>query len=384
MPVETFPIEPNVRLVLSVNLHVTVSAHDHPDHDVRVENKGPGSVHYEQLPDGEGMLLQFQRGSIAISRETPLHIRKIGGHVTLRDLPQGSTGTDIEGHLSASHCGLLQFEHVGAHVTIQRISGAAQLGRVGGHLKASDIGGQVSAESVGGHVNLLNVEGSCHLPQVGGHARLEGVKGQQIVDAGGMVRTRINPEPNMTYELSAGGPMRCSLPAAPDATVHLDGPLASGSSPGVRTYGNGSAQIRLQAGGPISVPVDGDGDGILSAGSSLREAMREAKKSASNKVRDVLKENNITPETAADLNEQFSEIVDEALEVAKEVAVDVRDKAREVLSPGRAAQAETSASSEESASEAAMAEERKMILRMLAEEKITVEEASSLLQALKG
>lgn len=380
------PIKPNVKVVIKAHKHADLLGHKLSE--VLVTPQGPSEIEVQIQEEENSLHLEmFTEGIIRVPTEAQIQIERIGGHGKVNGLRVGIFGAQVGGHLVARDTGPISLEHVGGHAEVRHIEGDLHLDHVGGHLKVGPSTGHVSALHVGGHAELVDVMKGCNLPEVGGHAKLEGVKGSQRVNAGGNVKTHIDPLPDLSYELKAGGTLTCDLPSAANAVIHMKSPGIDSRTNSTRTMGNGSAQLRLSAGGPILLTEDGSSAQRDQFKRVFREKVRAAQAKAKAKVQEVLDENNLTPDSTADLQEQFAEIAHEAVEVVKEISDDMQEKAREVWKQGTKSkdtpskEAETVEAESERAN-SAKAEERKMILRMLAEAKITVEEASDLLEAL--
>ncbi len=382
MSEQRIPIESNAKVIIHAHKHADLTSHAEPE--ILITGRGAEGTTVEAHPEEHSLRLEmFKEGIICVPAETQVVIQMVGGHCKVNELPQGITGAHIGGHLAVQSSGPIQIEHVGGHAKVRRVAGSLHLEHVGGHLKAGPCTGSVSALQVGGHAELVEVLGGCHLPKVGGHAKLIQVSGGQRVDAGGHVHTSIDPLPDLPYDLKAGGMLSCDVPPTANATIHMQSPAPGPNFNPTRTIGDGTAQIRLQAGGPISLSEDAFGRRGEDLKRGLRETVQAAKAMAKTKAKEVLDENNITPEMTADLHEQFTGIAEEAVEVFKEISEEVQEKAKEVWGRGAAARvAPANTASEPESAKAAAEEERKMILRMLAENKITVDEASDLLRAL--
>ncbi len=383
MSEQRIPIEPHTRVVVHAHKHAELMSHVEPE--ILITGRGAAGTTVEPQPEENSLRLEmFQEGIICVPAETQVTVQKIEGHCKVDELPQGITGAHIGGHLVVHNAGPVQIENVGGHAKVRRVAGRLHLDHVGGHLKVGSCTGSVSALHVGGHAELGEVLDGCDLPQVGGNAKLIRVGGGQKVNAGGHLQTRIEPLPDLPYELKAGGLLSCDLPPTANATIHMQGPSTGPHFNPTRTMGDGAAQIRLQAGGPISLTENEFGR----KGKELKHGIRETVRAAKAKAQEVLDENNITPELTADLQEQFTEIAEEAVEVFKEISEEVQEKTKAVWERGGAARRRAPAdpavpaTADQEAAQAAAEEERKMILRMLAENKITVDEANDLLRAL--
>ncbi len=388
MSEQRIPIEPNVEVIVHAHKHAELTSHDAPE--VLITGRGAAGATIDYRQEENALHLEmFKEVHICLPRETRISIQKIAGHGQVSGFSHGLTGTHISGHLKVRDSGPIQIDHVGGHVELQCIDGSLHLEHIVGHMKVDHCAGSVSARHIGGHVELEAISGDCNLPEVGGHAKLFGVSGGQKISAGGNVITQIDPLPDLPYEVKAGGLLTCDLPSTANATIHLHGPTKDPLSRSTRTMGNGSAQVHLQAGGLITLKENGVGNYGEDVKRNIWETVRAAKVMAKAKVKEVLDENNITPETTAELHEQFSEIAEEAVEVVKEISEEVQEKARQVWKQ-RDSQRDTPRDTDVQMTEgyvavlAAQEEERKMILRMLSENKITVDEANDLLTTLKN
>ncbi len=390
MSEQIIPIEPHVTtVVVHAHKHASLVCHDKPA--ILITGRGATGTTVKDLPEENSLHLEmFKEGVIHVPAEIQVVLQAIGGHCNINALPQGVAGDHIRGHFTVQKSGPVQVRHVSGHAKVRHVTGNLHLDHVGGHLKAGPCTGNVSTQHVGGHAELVEVLNGCHLPKVGGHAKLIQVGGEQRVGAGGHVRTRIgDPRPDLSYDLTAGGMLTCDLPSTANATIHMQGPAVGPHFNPTRTMGDGAAQIRLQAGGIITLTEDkftGKGDNLKQG---IRETVRAAKAMAQTKAQAVLNENNITPETTADLKEQFTEIAEEAVEVFKEISEEVQGKAKKTWEQGmvtRVTPRDTAPPSRagQEAARATADEERKMILRMLAENKISVNEANDLLRALNA
>ncbi len=380
-------IEPNVEV--SVKAHKNADFFTHDSQEVLITGRGAAGATIDYRQEELSLHLElFNEVSIYLPRETQVSIQMIAGHSKVSGLSQGLTGTHIGGHLMVRDSGPIQIDHVGGHAEFQSIDGNLHLEHVGGHMKVGPCSGSVSVLHVGGHVELMAVGGGCNLPEVGGHAKVKGVSGGQKINAGGNVITQIDPLPDLLFEIKAGGLLACDLPSTANATIHMQGPAVGPFFSPTRIMGEGSAQVHLQAGGPITLTENGIGNHGDDVKRGIWETVRAAKVMAKAKVQEVLDENNITPETTAELHEQFSEIAEEAVEVVKEISEEVQAKVKRAWKQ-RDTQPESPGSTDTRMAEdletvfAAEEEERKMILRMLSENKITVDEANDLLTTLK-
>jgi hypothetical protein len=183
-----------------------------------------------------------------IPLEAELTIESVGGDVDLRGFN-----------------GVCQVEQVGGDLSGRNL-GSFQAGNVGGNLSLRGAAGDIAATRVGGDVSLRAAQADISLPGVGGDLHLRGASGNLSASVGGDAVLYLEPRPDADVMLTAGGDILLRL--SPDADVRLE--LQGGGSdsihvnlPGVAfeeqtwsggiTLGEGRAHIHLVAGGEITV-----------------------------------------------------------------------------------------------------------------------------------
>ena len=381
----TYDVSPNDVLVLKVKAGLELRGHD--EAAVRVTGKGAADAVWSERQANEFCLQAKKNVTVDVPRAVTLRLEFVGEHLHLDNVPQGAQADHVGGHARLHNAGPVRLDHVGGHATLRQIQGDVRCRHVGGHLKLEACQGNLRADSVGGHAKARDVSGAVVLLAVGGHAELTGAGDAQIVKAGGHIRANLRPRPDFAYEFEAGGNLHCQVPRNAHATFHI----ASGAGLNeTRIMGDGHAQIRLHAGGLVKVVDETEDAPAFSR--QVRAGVGSALSQARDKFNRVLDEGGLTAQQRTDLQAQFSDIAEEAVETVKEVAETVNEKAKTVweqdvkpslqsrLKRADAEAGQTAAAPREDAP--SKAEERKMVLRMLAEGKITVEEANDLLQTL--
>ena len=339
-------------------------------------------------------------GSARISDvEGACRLEKVGGNVTLGDVAGhcelGGVGgnlklTDVDGHVLAT-------VHGGAKVN--DISGHCKLERVGGNLQLADVDGMVEA-TVQGSARVADIDGFCKLERVGGNLELADVNGaveaavggsatltldiqhsQQIhVQAGGNINAHINTD-DAEFVLQSGGATTVSgLPNGSGVTI--DEPYSF-------TVGDGSARIELTAGGNVTVTGDksvnftfdfdwGDRNFMRSGGFDFTDFGNLGDK-ISREVQQRVRE-------ALGRSEQK---MDEAMRKAEARAERAARRAsghdrryRQPPTPPTPSIPPTPPSPSRPTTEPVSDEERRLVMEMAQEGKITKEEAARLLAAL--
>jgi len=328
---------------------------------------------------------------------------------------------------------------VGADVTIERVSGDANLRNLSGQIQIQRVGGDLiiqnvdSAEilSVGGDCAILKstgdlsiqrigsdfsgteLHGIVHVEGVGGDANLK-VKGGDIqVRAGGDIRVGIEEVTSQVIRLDAGGDVSLALPR--DASVALDMRSRGhnieidygGKSERIEkrlasvTFGEGSCKINIDAGGDIQISGDhSEVEGLDDLGDEIEEHWHDLEESREERSTEA-------DEAFAFRANEFSDRINRRVEDAMRQADSRIQEAMKRLeqrtrrmerkgygaippippippTPHHAGHWTGHPEQAEEKKRGASEEERTLILKMLQDKKITAEEAEKLLEALEG
>jgi hypothetical protein len=179
--------------------------------------------------------------------------------------PMGATlevhGVGGDAIITKIHGGA-QINHVGGDLRLNEM-GALTIDQVGGDLTVHQVQGDLRAQTVGGDGKVANVQGACQV-LTGGDIHLSGVNGNIQVEAGGDVNLRLNPTGEQSYQVEAGGDILCRLPENPNVKVQatcggeivvkrLPAPVRRAEQELTFTIGTGEATLALSAGGDISL-----------------------------------------------------------------------------------------------------------------------------------
>jgi hypothetical protein len=306
--------------------------------------------------------------SLRIPKNASLFIQRIGGDAALRGVMGNVEIKQIDNDLSIREVGF---------VTIDSIQEDFSLRGAKGNLYVKNVGGDVS---------VRDVEGNITLDSVADDLTLRGARGNIKVNVGEDVVVYLEPKADGEYSVVAGDDILLVLPVNANATLNLHGDQIDVDWPGIEndevvvergvTLGDGSAKITLNAGGDIRLTNDAN------AGNSAEEFGNFAGMNFD----------------WSGFGERISRKVDQATRRAQQRA---EEAARRVeRHAGRQAQRWRAnvkmgrwnwdlgpkgvPTPPSPPSEPVAEEERMAILKMLAEKKITAEQAEQLLSALEG
>jgi hypothetical protein len=306
--------------------------------------------------------------SLNVPHHASFHIQAVDGDLSVRNLT-----------------GMLDVDSVDGDVALREV-GKVVIGTVGSDFSLRGAKGDVHIKSIGGDASLREVDGSLMLDSVSDDLAVRGVGGNLNVNVDEDVVVHLDPKPGQEYYVLAGDDILLVLPPDVNATLSLRGDNINVDWTGIEpedttsrtvVLGEGAAKINLNAGGDLVVTGRPDaaesaseygnfagmmfdwGDFGRNLGQSISRRAAEAAERAARKAEATARR------TERQLERQFGKHAG-------------RRGAR--LSWSWDSGQMPKASKADPVSD----EERMTILRMLAEKKITSEEAEKLLSALEG
>ena len=302
--------------------------------------------------------------SINVPKNSVVHILTIGGDMSVRGLANGFEVDTVHGDVAI------------------RDVGTVTIGAIESDFSLRGAKGDVHVKSVGGDASLRKVNGSLTLDSVSDDLAVHGVGGNLKVDVDEDVVVHLDPQAGQEYTVTAGDDILLVLPSDANATLTLSGDEINVHFPNVQpeestsrvvTLGDGSAQIKLDAGGDVLV--------------TDREDAAENADEFGNFAGMMFDWGSWGRELGQDWGNIGREIGERVSRQAQQAARRAERKVRNAAGRRNAKMKWTwdmgnmpKAPKREPITE----EERMTILRMLAEKKITSEEAEQLLSALEG
>jgi hypothetical protein len=411
----TLPTEESPQIVLSIYGNLKLSGWD--QNEILVKTNPPEMVQMEE--DGDTIRIQSQT-----SAQVFLPAK---AHVQVEDVHGNCQFKSLEGDLSINK--------IGGNLTLDQV-GPINAEKVYGNLSGRTVTGDMTIQTVYGNVTLRNVKGRFFVSEkLKGNLVLKEVS-EVNAAAHGNCTLSITPVPDHVYDIEAGGNINCRLSEAADADIsitsdaqhiHINLPEISGlwsEKSHQLTLGAGGAKISLTAKGPVHISQTADDpeaqlNGDMEWGESL-EGIGEDINQLIDIQMDALQRtlNERLSDLPDTLNSQqvstdIEEIVEQARQYSNQAAMRAQLKARDAAKraqekltrklekarqraekkarrvpsqrPGsRRWQPSRTGTPRRGASETVSDEERMMVLKMLEENKITLEEAESLLSALEG
>ena len=307
-----------------------------------------------ECPTEATVTIERVSGDLRLSQlKGTLAIDTVNGDADLRDIGPTSVKA-IQGDASIRDAeGVLRIETIRGDAKLKRVDGAHNIDRVSGDL---------SARNLAGNVNLGKVEGDLSIETElnPGQAYNANVNGDIVfrIDGGGA-----------RFNLSSRGEIRNRLPM-----VDWRGTAQAATG----TFGDGSAQVNLSAGGDLLIlPASGDWgfDDISDHVESIIESAMGQFESQMSRMQHDLEERF---GKASSRSERAAERARHAAERAKRRAERAAGSWGAFFAPGRPP------TPPRPPAEPVTDEERLAVLKMVEDGKITADDAAKLLAAMEG
>lgn len=307
--------------------------------------------------------------SMRVPKGASLAIKSIAGDASIRGLLGGIEIKEIHGDLSIRDAGAISIDTIHADFSLRGAKG---------NLYIKNAQGDVSIRDVDGHVTLDSVADDL---------ALRGARGNIKVNVGDDVVVYLEPKTDGSYDVNAGDDILLVLPKNANATVSMQGDSIDVDWSGIEkdedatkrvvVLGDGSAKISLHAGGDVRLTNKAD------AGESADEFGNFAGLN--------FDWSGFGERISRQVEQATARAAKRAEEAARRVERHVERQARR----GRVGPdfgrwnwdfkgAPKPPTPPEPPSEPVAEEERMTILKMLAEKKITAQQAEELLNALEG
>lgn len=216
--------------------------------EARVQVKNSAVEHITIEQDGDNVLVRCASNcTVRVPEQSEVHIRAAMGRVTIKNIE-----------------GALMIDQANGDLVMKSV-GPTQIGEAKGSLVAKNIFGDLQINAVRGNATIRDVQGNCTIEQVNGSFQLEDVDGEVSAQVSGNAILRFDPLPGNDYHFTAQGNLQLSLPkdASAQITASCKGQLIvnlpdtninqSTPTPQEFTLGDGDASIELSVNGNVQI-----------------------------------------------------------------------------------------------------------------------------------
>lgn len=318
--------------------------------------------------DSEVSLACTDDASLRIPRGTALSIESVGGDMALRGVTASVEIKEVNSDLSIRDVGSVAIDMINADFSLRGAKG------------------NVYVKHVGGDVSLRDVEGNITFDSIADDLALRGVRGNITANVGEDVVLYLEPQADGAYSITAGDDILLVLKPNANATLTLHGDEINIDWPGIENQpdvtervlvlGDGSAKIALNAGGDIRVTNNAE------AGNSAEDFGNFAGMN--------FDWSGFGERISRQVEQATARAAKRAEEAARRVERHAERQARRWRGNVKAGRWNWEMGPRgvptppSPPAEPVAEEERMAVLKMLAEKKITAEQAEQLLSALEG
>jgi len=301
--------------------------------------------------------------ALRVPRDASLTIQTVGGDMSLRGV-----------------MGNLEVKTIGGDASIRDINNAA-IDAISSDLSMRNVKGNLLIKKVGSDASIREVQGSVSLESVGDDLVLREVRGNLKANVGADVVLSLEPQAGNNYVINAGDDLMLILPPDASAKLVLNGDEIIVDWPGIPyeedltskilTLGSGAANVTLNAGGELRV--------------SSQEKAQQSPDEFGNFAGMMFDWSDFGNQLGARISQRVEEATRRAAQQAERAARRAEAKVCGRAKVGRWNwNIEPGSFTPPPPREPVSEEERVTILKMLAEKKITADEADKLLAALDG
>ena len=183
--------------------------------------------------------------SLRVPKEAFLQFKTIGGDASIRGVMGNIELMEVNGDLSI------------------RDAGSIAIGTVASDFSLKSARGDLYIKNANGDVSIRDVDGNVTIDSVADDLALRGARGNIKVNVGEDVVVYLEPQANGEYSINAGDDILLVLPKSANATVSMQGDEIDVDWQGIEkdeeatervvVLGDGSAKITLSAGGEVRV-----------------------------------------------------------------------------------------------------------------------------------
>lgn len=352
---------------------------------LRVRGGEAGRVE-ARAPDGSELRLEQRDGGVWVSASTECQLlvpaeasveaETVGGEAWITDLAGELLIRTVGGSLRLKQVGSAAIETIGGSLAARRLSGKLSVDRIGGDALVDQVAGDLRLRAIGGDLRLSRSPGVIDVSAGGdGKVSLEPAAGTvSSIRVGGDLSGYVAEPASALLKLQAGGDLRLEakgeLQETPPKVLGLS---AEGQQ---LRIGAGEAEVRLTAGGDLTLRSGQDAEELAAADLGEAIAMRVGAELETHMAEIEGRLSGLGDRLQGFDSERIGRKIRSSIARAQRKAARAQRRAarrRElhIDVPTRGSRGEPSD------------EERLMILRMVEQRKISVDEAESLLQALE-
>jgi hypothetical protein len=222
--------------------------------DLRVSGREGAQVEALAPEKGELKVEDTKKGlEISCRSGCLLYVPK-GSRIEAEDIGGDGRFTDVQGEVL--------IRTIGGDLSLRRL-GKTSFERVGGDVQIREVEGALMIDHIGGDAVIRDIKSDVHLRLVGGDLLLGDVSGSLEASVGGDAVVDLRAEAGTRTMVQTGSDLSCRLPEDPSANIHIQAggdlhlPVGIKADGPTQEFdfilGEGAAEIDLRAGGDLDL-----------------------------------------------------------------------------------------------------------------------------------
>jgi SHOCT-like domain len=404
----TFPTDDSPEVVVQISGNSRIEGWEKPQIQAEVSNKE--ALNFSDT-DGKIVIRVRSNSSFHLPVSSRLRIEDVGGNAKISNLEGDLLITRIGGNLKLGQVGKTEIEKVYGNIRVNISNGDLTFGSVYGNLSVSDVAGKVTVtELIKGNLVLARIRGVSARAMGNASLSLLAEAGEEYnLEASGNIHCYLNPGSSATIEMRSDlGRIRLDLPGEVGEireTMHR------------LQFGDGEAPVFLSARGYVHLALRERGGEVESheedfdeVGDEINDLIERQMEALEKQINERLSHLDVLE--SANLSSDIDEIVDRARHYSTFAALEAQSRAEAAAQRAQAklalklekarrrAEHEGRSGARQDArkrrwygdrpaagggvADEVSDDERLLVLKMVEENKISVDEADQLLAALEG
>ncbi len=234
------------------------------DVTVWIPNTRPGLraiVTNVSVNDVEGRAYIEGAGNVELANvRGGVELVRVEGNLSARDLPSVTERRGIGGNAGIENVSGVELSAIGGNASFKRVE-IVTTGAVGGNVEAEAVGARLHCAAIGGNCSIeQSAQAEIAVNNVGGNLQMSGVASMRFCNVGGNLQLDGVLPVGSTVRALVGGNAIVTLPERANLRIQaIVGGRASGEALGTVkggnflnvTYGDGAAQLKLTVGGSL-------------------------------------------------------------------------------------------------------------------------------------
>jgi hypothetical protein len=367
---QLIPLNPKEKIFIKAHATLDVEGWGNPELSIETD------LNVQKIRrEEEGLFLLFvDDAAVKVPEDADIVVQKANGNARIRNVSGDLAVNSVSGNLAVQQAGNVNISRISGNCLVQNLKGRLDIHGVGGNLKGKDCFGQVKADRISAGVELYSLHAGAEIRSMGDiHLSFLSESEQPVY-----LRSTASIYLNLPFELNAE--MKVKSNAQLTELVIGDRKEKIHHRKHVLLVGEGKRKYELVAGGKVRVVAEQIEDNeIIKLFEELETLWEEL-------GRERLARREAEKEDDGAEEEREFDVTQEEMKIAEERVQQALEQVENRLqSMGYDANQDSTITMEDQTQgNGDLTGERLIIMRLLGENKISIEDADKLLEALEG